>query len=109
MSVPLTPPLARYFAATNDRDVEGVLAVFAARAVVRDEGQDHRGAVAIRAWVEETIRKYDFTVAPTGVAELDDGTTVVTGLVSGNFQASPVSLRHAFTLDGERITRLEIA
>lgn len=109
MSVKLPPPLARYFAATNDHDVDGMLTVFADRAVVKDERQEHRGTVAIRAWAEETMGKYDFKVAPTAVAERDDGTAVVTGLVSGNFPGSPVSLRHAFTLDGGEITRLEIA
>ena len=37
-----------------------------------------------------------------------DGQTIVTGLVSGNFPGSPVSLRHEFTLDHEKIIRLEI-
>jgi hypothetical protein len=103
----LPSTLARYFAAMNDHDLDGMLAVFAGRAVVKDEGRVHRGSAAIRRWMRETIAKYDFTVEPTGVAERD-GTTVVTGLVSGHFPGSPVSLRHAFSLDGEKIVRLEI-
>jgi hypothetical protein len=33
---------------------------------------------------------------------------MVTGLVCGNFPNSPVELRYAFTLAGEKIARLEI-
>lgn len=108
MSVKLSSTLARYFAATNDHDVDGMLVLFTDRALVKDEGQDHRGSVAIRNWIRETIRKYDFKVEPTDVVELDDRTAVVTGMVSGNFPGSPLSLRHEFTLDGEKIAHLEI-
>jgi hypothetical protein len=31
------------------------------------------------------------------------------GRVSGNFPGSPVELRYVFTLDGEKIARLEIS
>ena len=108
MSVKLPSTLARYFAATNDHNVEGMLAGFSDRAIVKDEGRAHRGAAAIRKWMRETIEKYDFKVEPTGVAERG-GKTVVTALVSGSFPGSPVSLRYEFTLDAEQIIHLEIA
>ena len=107
MSARLSSTLATYFAAANEHDVNGMIAVFADGAIVKDEGHEHRGPVAIRRWMNETIKKYDFKVEPTGVAE-QGGKTVVTGLISGNFPGSPVSLRYAFTLDHEKITRLEI-
>jgi hypothetical protein len=43
----------------------------------------------------------------TDVAEAD-GKTVVTGLVSGTFPGSPVRLRFHFTIEGDKIARLEI-
>jgi hypothetical protein len=107
MSVKLPSTLARYFDAANAHDADGVLEVFSARAIVKDEGREHRGALAIRKWIMRTIEKYDFKVEPTGVATRDRE-TVVTGLVSGNFPGSPVSLRHAFTLDSDQIVHLEI-
>lgn len=103
----LPSTVAQYFAATNDHDVDGILALFADRAVVKDEGQEHRGSVAICKWMREAIAKYDVAVEPAGVVERD-GKTIVTGLVSGNFPGSPVSLRHEFTLDDGKIVRLEI-
>jgi hypothetical protein len=107
MPVPLPPPLASYFAATNAHDIASMIAAFAEGALVKDEGQEYRGLPAIRGWMEESIRKYEFTVEVTDVAETD-GRIVVTGLVSGNFPGSPVRLGHAFTLDHHQIASLEI-
>ena len=107
MSTPLPKALANYFAATNAHDIEGMMAVFAEHAAVKDEGKEHRGLAAIREWMKEAITKYEFKVEPTEVVEVD-GKIVVTGLVSGNFPGSPVSLPHRFTLDHQKITRLEI-
>jgi len=42
------PALARDFAARSSHDVEGMLVLLADGAVARDEGREHRGAVAIR-------------------------------------------------------------
>ena len=48
-----------YFAATNAHDVSAMSAAFAEDATVHDEGRDHAGVAAIRAWMKETIGKYD--------------------------------------------------
>jgi len=107
MPMALPTLLARYFTATNSHDVPTMIALFSDTAVVKDEGKEHRGIVAIRKWAEEAIRQYDFKVEPTGIAEAA-GKTVVTGTVSGTFPGSPVQLRHAFSFDQEKIARLEI-
>jgi hypothetical protein len=107
MSVAMPAPLAAYFAAKNRHDVDAALAAFAETAVVEDEGQRRRGHAAIRAWLEETTRKYRPTVEVTGVSEAA-GRTIVTGLVSGDFPGSPVELRFAFGLEGGRVTSLAI-
>ena len=52
-------------------------------------------------------KKYRPTVEVIDVAETDDR-TIVTGRVSGNFPGSPINLRYAFTLAGDKIARLEI-
>jgi len=107
MTPKIPETLSRYFTAASAHDVEGMSALFAEGAVVRDEGREHRGLAAIRAWMQEAIEKYDYTVEPTAFAKRE-GKSIVTGLVSGNFPGSPVSLRHEFTLAGEKIARLEI-
>ncbi|WP_445501523.1 nuclear transport factor 2 family protein [Microvirga sp. G4-2] len=108
MSRQLPPPLAAYYEAKNQHEINGMLAPFADDAVVTDEGQEHHGRAAIRSWMEHTTRKYRVTVDVKQVETVDDR-LVVSGLVSGDFPGSPAMLRYAFTLSGSKIARLEIA
>ena len=55
MSTKLSSTLESYFAATNRRDIDALIAAFADDAIVKDEGQEHRGSAAIRAWMRKTI------------------------------------------------------
>jgi len=107
MTIILPAPVAGYFAAKNRHDVDGMLAPFAAAAVVRDEGRAHEGRAAIRAWMEETTKKYRVTVVPEAAAE-EGGRLVVTGLVSGDFPGSPARLTYRFALADGAIAGLEI-
>ena len=108
MSARLPKAVAGYLDAANAHAVDAALVPFAEEAVVKDEGREHRGREAIRAWMEETARKYGpITVEVKGVAQTD-GQTVASTLVAGNFPGSPARLRYTFTLDDHVITRLEI-
>ena len=107
MPIRLPDTLARYFTAASAHDAEAMSAVFASTAVVRDEGREHRGLAAIRRWMQETFDKYEYTVEPQAFEERG-GKWVVIGLVAGPFPGSPVSIRHEFTLEGGKITQLEI-
>lgn len=108
MTAELPAPIAAYFAAKNDHDVNAMLAPFAETARVMDEGKKRIGRAAIREWIDDTTRKYRVTVAIIGIAG-SDGQTVVTGRVTGNFPGSPADLRYAFGLAGGEIARLDIA
>ncbi|WP_201865038.1 nuclear transport factor 2 family protein [Microvirga soli] len=108
MSKRLPPPLAAYYEAKNQHDIDAMLAPFAKNAVVKDEGQEHHGSSAIRSWIEYTTRKYRVTVDVKQIKPAD-GRLIVSGLVSGDFPGSPAMLRYAFTLSGSKIARLEIA
>src|ERR1700682_2228846 len=107
MHLRLPKPLAAYLAASNTHNIDAMLAGFSDGAIVRDEGQERRGLAAIREGMEETVRKYQFKVAVKGLTEVT-GQLVVTGRVSGTFPGSPVDLRYFFTLDANKIERLEI-
>ena len=107
MTQPLPQALAAYYAAKNQHDIDGMLALFAPDATVRDEGEEMRGTTAIRAWMEETTRKYRVGVEVKTVAREHDN-YVVAALVSGTFPGSPATLHYRFTLSGERIAHLEI-
>ena len=103
----LPKPVAGYIAASNAHDADACAAWFTDRAVVRDEGRTMQGTAAIRHWMDAAIEQYRHLVEVITVAEAD-GKTMVTGRVSGNFPNSPVELRYAFTLAGEKIAQLEI-
>lgn len=99
--------ISAYFDAKNRQDIEGMIATFADAATVRDEGEEHRGRAAIRAWMTETTRKYRVTARPTEVtAEGND--LVVASIVTGDFPGSPATLRYRFTLAGNSIIALEV-
>jgi len=103
----LPRPVALYFAAANARDSHAAAACFADGAVVQDEGRERQGIRAIEEWVEETTRKYQPTAEVKDTAATTDGVVVTAG-ISGNFPGSPIDLRYSFTLDRNKITRLDI-
>ena len=107
MDLKLSVPLSTYFEAQNAHDVDAMLACFTEEAMVRDEGRDMIGRVAIRGWIHETTRKYRPTVKPTSVAE-EDERTIVMVQVAGIFPGSPIGLRYRFRISGKKIARLEI-
>ena len=84
-----------------------MLMPFAPDAIVQDEGEEHVGHVAVRAWMVETTRKYGVTVTPQE-AEESNGRTTMAGLVSGDFPGSPAKLRYGFTHSSAGIHRLKI-
>jgi hypothetical protein len=107
LNADLPEPLAAYFSAKNRHDVEAMVAPFAEEAHVRDEGATHKGRAAIRAWIEETTRRYAVQVAPIAVAH-EAGRIVVQANVAGNFPASPLTLTYRFLIADDRISALEI-
>lgn len=107
MTVELPSALETYFAAKNRKDIEVMLSPFAADAVVRDEGHEHHSREAIKAWMEETTRKYGVSVK-VREAERSGDHVVVNGLVSGDFKGSPATLTYRFLLRGQAIAGLEI-
>jgi hypothetical protein len=107
MTATLPRPLSDYFAATNSHDVAAMSATFAEGAVVEDEGRHHEGVPAIRAWMKETIAKYDYQVDPVEWSRSGSKTAVRVSIV-GNFPGGRITLQYQFTTDGQKITRLEI-
>lgn len=102
----LPKPVASFFAA-NNLDGDAVSGCFIDNAVVKDEGETHRGRAAIKQWKTEASKKYQYTSEPFA-CEQEDGKTVVTSKLTGNFPGSPVDLRFFFDLAGDKIAALEI-
>jgi hypothetical protein len=106
MALDLPEPIAAYFLADRG-DSDGVAQCFVETAVVKDEGQTHNGRAAIKEWKADVSRKFQYTSEPFE-CEVQDGRTVVTSRLIGNFPGSPVNLRFFFELEGDRIRSLEI-
>jgi len=95
--IDLPAPVAAYFAA-DTTGAEAVAQCFTDGAVVIDERQEYRGRTAIARWKAEASAKFHYTVDRLGAH------------VSGDqdFPGSPVDLQYRFTLEGDKIARLEI-
>ena len=106
MPITLPMPVAAYFAADRN-DGDAVARCFTENAGVVDERRTHAGRDAIRRWKAEASATFSYTTDPFAVSQ-ENGATVVTAHVAGDFPGSPVDLRYAFVLEGDRIARLEI-
>ena len=108
MTHELPPSLKSYIAAVNKHDVDAMLLAFSKTATVKDEGKTYTGHADIRAWKEETTRKYRVTVEVSEVARTGNIFKIAM-LVTGNFPGSPATLHYVFTLDGDLIVGLEVS
>jgi hypothetical protein len=106
MTLNLPEPVAAYFTADKG-DSEGLSRCFTEDAVVKDEGHTYNGRAAIKKWKADVAAKYRYTSEPCA-CEQQDGKTVVTSRLTGNFPGSPVNLRFLFGLAGDKIASLEI-
>ena len=108
MAEPIDLPaaVAAYFTA-DTTGAEAVAQCFTNDAVVIDERQEYRGGPAIARWKADVAAKFRYTVDRLGADVSGDQTTVI-GRVTGDFPGSPVDLQYRFTLEGDRIARLEI-
>lgn len=105
MSLDLPPPIAAYVAANGRLDAEGMLAAFAADALVFDEQERRIGRVEIQAWIRSaTIASQ--AVFTAAACQQDDGVFVVDGPTSGDLPGIPFTFR--FTLENAAIAALEV-
>src|SRR4029453_13968160 len=93
-------PIAAYVAANARLDVEGMLAPFAADAVLRDNGAVLQGHAQPRHLFEEGVVAVKAIFAPDAVRH-EDGQVVVEGPAHGDFKGSPIRFIYRFTLENE--------
>ncbi len=108
MIIQLPRPVAAYLAAEKAKNAELVALCFHNDAVVRDEGKEHRGVMAIEAWYRDANAQYRFVVEPLD-ASIDGQTVVVRTHVTGDFPGGEADLRCTFEVIQDRIRSLEIA
>ncbi|QFT59528.1 SnoaL-like domain protein [Sulfitobacter sp. THAF37] len=107
MNLNLPQTIEAYFKADKKGSAQTLSELFTPDAVVVDEGNTYTGRDAIRQWMANASTEYTYTVEPFARAE-EDGRTVITSHLVGNFPGSPVDLRYFFVLEGNQIAELEI-
>lgn len=107
MPIRLPEPVARYFQAAAASDADAIAACFTETASVRDEGREHQGRAAVRAWAAEAQSRYRFRADPRSFEPLPDG-GIVTAHVTGDFPGRRADLRYRFRLAGTQAAGLEI-
>jgi hypothetical protein len=108
MNINVPGPVATYLAADKAKDTEMLGQCFREDAIVRDEGREHRGIAAIKAWHREANAKYRYVLDPLE-ASASGPTVVVRARVTGDFPGSPIEPRFNFTVSDDRIISLEVA
>ena len=103
----LPKPLETYFSAANDQNRQLFLGCFADDAVVKDEGDGHRGLDEIAEWNATAIRKYNCSYEILDCQPTAEGADVV-AKVSGTFPGSPIELTYRFVLQNSLIQQMEI-
>lgn len=106
MTLQLPQPIDAYFEADKGRG-EAVADCFTPDAVVQDEGHTYRGHDEIRRWRADVASKYTYTCEPLRVED-QDGQSVVTCHLVGDFPGSPADLRFFFGLEGSKIATLTV-
>jgi hypothetical protein len=100
-------PIAAYVEANARLDVDGMLAPFAADAVLIDNGRRHQGHAELRSLLEEAVIPAKAIFTPD-TARHENGQVVVEGPAHGDFKGSPIRFTYRFTLEKGAIKALEI-
>lgn len=99
----------RYFELDDERDVDGIVALFSDDATVIDEGEARTGTDAIRSWRTGAASKYEYTTMIMNSEALGEDRYRVSARLEGNFPGATVDLNHDFTITNGLIWRLKIA
>ena len=103
----LNPLVTAYVRAMNCHDTAALTECFTFDAIVQDEGKSHKGHEAIAAWAKEAFEAYrpQLDIKHVGMS---DHHAVISGIVSGSFEGSPVELHHFLETQEGKIHFLKI-
>lgn len=107
MTLKLPAVIDAFVQAKNKHDSNAVLACFADNAVVYDEGQKIQGLTEIKKWIDAANAKYKVNLDITNIVNIGQQ-TILTALVSGNFEGRPVPLNYHLSIHEGKITKLKI-
>lgn len=104
--------VSEYLLASEQRDVDAIVACFSDDATVLDEGKHWTGRAEIRRWREGVDTAFEYTSTVTGVTAVDDADSAqrweVCVHLEGNFPGGQVDLVNTFALRDGHIVDLQI-
>lgn len=106
-AIPLPQPIATYYHASDIYDYGLLASCFADNALLADEGEEYYGPEAVSGHILDSNRDAKVMTEITNCVE-KSGETVVTAIISGNFDGSPIPLDFHFTLNNAKIKTLNI-
>ncbi|MHA6686841.1 nuclear transport factor 2 family protein [Mesorhizobium sp. A556] len=105
----LPHPIAAFVNAANACNLDGLVATFAAAALVNDQLNEHWGQAAIREWAESEMIAYKLTIFVVRVVE-HYGHSIVTANVDGDYDKrglpEPLVLTFYFSAVAGKIVQL---
>lgn len=107
MSLDLPSPIAAYVAANARLDAAAMVSLFAADAILVDNGKRHEGHAELRALFEDEVIAVRAIFTPDAVRH-EKGEVVVEGPAHGDFEGSPIRFTYRFRLENDAIDALEI-
>ncbi|MFT4005391.1 MAG: nuclear transport factor 2 family protein [Lacrimispora sp.] len=106
-AVPLPQPIAAFYHASDVYDEELLAGCFAPNAVLHDEGMEFQDPAAISGHILTANRDAKVRMEIINLSERD-GETVVTAMLTGTFEGSPLPLDFHFSLESGKIKTLNI-
>ena len=103
----LPTTIRAFLEAQETRDPESALALLTPQAVIADVGESFTGEKELRRFIVEAGAEFTVTTDITKVAR-DGEVWVVSEHLEGDFPGGKADLDYRFTLQGERIERLDI-
>lgn len=107
MALTLPSPIAAYVDANGRLDLDGMLATFAADAVLVDNGKRFVGHAEIRDLFKEMVIDLKAIFTPDAIRH-EGSQVVLEGPAHGDFKGSPIRFVYRFDLQGDVIRAVEI-
>jgi ketosteroid isomerase-like protein len=93
--------------AQNEHNSAAYANSFADDATVYDEGHNYNGKSEIKGWNETTNEKYQTKLDPIGISKTGNE-SILTVMVSGVFDGSPLPLKYHFVIEENKIVSLRV-
>lgn len=107
MDLNLPKVVSDLLTAQKSYDSDAYANCFSETALVIDEEKKYKGKKAIKDWIEDANQQFRITMEPTKYSETNSR-AILTAVVSGDFDGSPVALDYHMETEDNKITRLEV-